>query len=150
MQQYEQKAVDAFLSGCNCAQAVLSAFCTPQQQQMALGLTSGMGGGMGGMRETCGAVLGMFLAAGLHLGHADVTDTAAKNETYALIRRLAEAFRAEEGTLTCRELLAKNEIRATEVASERTPAYYAQRPCARYVALAARLLQEELQQRNEP
>lgn len=68
-------------------------------------IASGFGGGMGRLREVCGAVSGMFMAAGLLRGSSDLQDKAAKDAHYALIQELAEAFRRENGSIVCRELL---------------------------------------------
>ena len=97
-----------FLNGCNCAQAVLLAFSdeTGLDRATALRLASGLGGGMARMREVCGTVNGMFLAAGLILGSDDTADRAAKSELYRRLQGLAERFRARNGSIVCRELLA--------------------------------------------
>ena len=88
-----------FLNGCNCAQAVLLAFSdeTGLDRATALRLTSGLGGGMARMREVCGTVNGMFLAAGLILGSDDTADRAAKSELYRRLQGLAERVRARNG-----------------------------------------------------
>ena len=59
-----------FKDGCNCTQAVLLAFSdrTGLDAETAMRIASGFGGGMARMREVCGAVSGMFMAAGLILG----------------------------------------------------------------------------------
>ena len=56
-----------FENGYNCAQAVLLAFSdlTGLEEKAALSLASSFGGGMGRLREVCGAVSGMFMVAGL-------------------------------------------------------------------------------------
>ena len=56
-----------FTSGHNCAQAVFCAFedITHVDDKLALRLTSSMGGGVGRLREICGAVSGAALVLGV-------------------------------------------------------------------------------------
>lgn len=140
---HAEKARELFLSGCSCSQAVLAAFADDlgMTQEMALKLASSFGGGMGGMRETCGAVSGMLMVAGLKWGYSEVGDLRVKAAHYARVRALVEAFRAEHGVIVCRELLAHLGTLRQEP-SARTTAYYKERPCVLFVETAARLLDE--------
>ena len=138
-----EKARELFLSGCSCSQAVFAAFADDfsMDQDTALRLTSSFGGGMGGMRETCGAVSGMLMAAGLKWGYSEVGDLELKTVHYARVRSLIEAFKAEHSTIVCRELLAHlGELKKDP--SARTQEYYKVRPCVMFVETAARLLDE--------
>lgn len=135
-------AAQNFRSGCNCAQAVLLAFSdlTGLEDVTAMKLASSFGGGMGRLREVCGAVSGMALVAGLLYGIPDPNDAAAKRAHYQLVQLLAQRFREKTGSIICREIL-KNPP-ADPVPSPRTPEYYADRPCARMVMLAASILDD--------
>ena len=140
-------AKEYFLNGANCAQAVLCAFAVEcgLTEESAMRIASGFGGGMGRMREVCGAVSGMILAANILRGNSDIKDKAAKDKHYALIQYLAGQFREKNGSIICRELLnltAKGPDKP--VSEERTSAYYKKRPCAELVALAAEILEKEL------
>lgn len=140
---HAQKARDLFLSGCSCSQAVFAAFADEfgMDQDTALRLASSFGGGMGGMRETCGAVSGMLMAAGMKWGYSEVGDLDIKTAHYARVRSLIEGFKAEHGTIVCRELLiALGELKKDP--SARTAEYYKVRPCVMFVETAARLLDE--------
>ena len=140
---HAEKARELFLSGCSCSQAVFAAFAEDfgLDQETALKLASSFGGGMGGMRETCGAVSGMLMAAGMKWGYSEVGDLAIKTAHYARVRSLIEAFKAEHGTIVCRELLAHlGELKKDP--SARTAEYYKVRPCVMFVETAARLLDE--------
>ena len=139
------RARDLFLEGYNCAQAVFAAFAPDygMDEKQALRLSSAMGGGMGGMRETCGAVSAMAMVLGLREGY-DQPDLEAKKRLYDRAQALAGRFRQEHGTLSCRELLAQNGVEAAATPSARTPEYYKKRPCVRYVEYCARLLAGEL------
>jgi C_GCAxxG_C_C family probable redox protein len=113
-------------------------------REEAMRLASSFGAGMGGMRETCGAVTGMFLVAGCLKGYASPTDQEAKTVHYARIRHLADQFRKQQGTLICRELLQSLPGKLQENPLPRTPEYYKIRPCVRFVETAAKLLEEML------
>ena len=64
-------AVENFKKGYNCSQSVVVAFCdvTGMTADYAARLSSSFGGGMGRMREVCGAVSGMLMVAGLLFGY---------------------------------------------------------------------------------
>ena len=140
---HSKKARDLFLSGCSCSQAVFGAFADEFgiDQDTALRLASSFGGGMGGMRETCGAVTGMLMVAGMKWGYSDIGNLDIKTKHYARTRELIEAFKAEHGTIVCRELLAALGEQKKDP-SARTAEYYKQRPCVLFVETAARLLDE--------
>ena len=137
------KAAELFLGGCNCAQAVLLAFSdiTGMDRKTAAMISAPFGGGMGRLREVCGAVSGMFMVLGLLYGYDEtVEDDAQKKQTYHDVQALAEKFRAECGSIICREIL-KNPP-SDPNPTPRTAEFYAQRPCARMVMTAARLMDE--------
>ena len=136
------KAAELFQEGYNCAQAVAIAFCdvTGLDKDYTAKLVSGFGGGMGGLREVCGAVSGMFFVMGHLYGYESPTDDGAKKELYAKVRGLAEKFKEENGSIICRDLLIN--IPTDPNPSPRTAEYYAKRPCARMVMVAARLVDE--------
>ena len=147
---HAQKARDLFLSGCSCSQAVFAAFADDfgMDEQTALRLASSFGGGMGGMRETCGAVSGMLMAAGLKWGYSEVGNLDVKTAHYARVRSLIEAFKQEHSTIVCRELLAHLGTLKKDP-SARTAEYYKVRPCVMFVETAARLLDEMNKQEAE-
>lgn len=140
------KARDLFVEGYNCAQAVVGAFADElgMTQRQAVRLASSFGGGMGGMRETCGAVTGMLMVAGLLFGYDSPKDDAGKKAHYAHVRALAEDFRAQHETLVCRELLAALPGKLAQDPLPRTPEYYKVRPCIRFVETAAGILEQEM------
>ena len=135
-------AAELFLQGYNCAQAVAVAFCdvTGWDEAFACRLASSFGGGMGRQREVCGAVSGMLMVAGALYGYDVIGDDEIKKAYYALVQDLCAKFRKEAGSIVCRDIL-KNP--PTDPApTPRTAEYYAQRPCARMVMTAARLMDE--------
>ena len=140
------KAAELFLSGYNCAQAVAVAFCEELglTESQAAKMVSAFGGGMGRMREVCGAVSGMFFVLGSLYGYDQSDDDKCKKELYGRVQALAAEFRAENGSIICRELL--DNPPADPNPSPRTADYYAQRPCARMVLTAALIMEEFLEQ----
>lgn len=68
-------------------------------------MAASFGGGIGRMRETCGAACGMFLLAGLERCALEGADRGAKAANYALVQELADKFRKETGALRCADLL---------------------------------------------
>ena len=136
-------AAELFLSGYNCAQAVVVAFSdvTGLERDFAAKFSSSFGGGMGRMREVCGAVSGMLMVAGLLYGYTDPGEgDCNKKAHYALVQELASKFREEVGSIVCREIL-KNPP-SDPNPTPRTAEFYAQRPCARMVMLAAKILDD--------
>ncbi len=139
---YAHRANELFVSGCNCSQAV---FCTfaPElgiDEKTALILAAGFGGGMGRMREVCGAVSGMIMAASMKFASDDPKDAAAKGRLYEIIRALAGEFKEKNGSIICRELLNLPSDEAGGEPCERTQDYYKKRPCAMLCADAAKIL----------
>jgi len=136
-------AADLFLNGSNCAQAVLLAFSdlTGLDNATAARISSSFGGGMGRLREVCGAVSGMLMVAGLLYGYTEPGEQDADKKThYALVQELAGKFRQEAGSIVCREIL--NNPPSDPNPTPRTAEYYKTRPCARMVMLAARILDD--------
>ncbi len=137
-----EKAAQLFHDGYNCAQAVALAFCdvTGLEESFTARMASSFGGGMGRMREVCGAVSGMLLIAGILYGYEGGEGDAIKQAHYALVQQLAGQFRETVGSIICRDIL-KNPP-SDPVPSPRTEQYYAQRPCVRMVYLATQILDE--------
>lgn len=142
------KAVELFKEGFNCSQAVVGAFADKYgfTQEQALRMAASFGGGIGRMRETCGAACGLFMLAGLETGCTDGADREGKAANYALVQELAKVFIERNGALKCADLLGlskKEPVVSTPEA--RTETYYAKRPCVKMVEEAARIWCEYLE-----
>ncbi len=134
------RARELFLSGKNCTQAVMLAFSEE------LGIDPGivarialpMGGGMGRLRETCGAVSGAVMCLGLIFPEGD------RAQIYPLVQEVAEKFRSMHGSIRCGELLTGAGIASdrSPTPEARTAAYYKKRPCPELIASAAEILEE--------
>ena len=140
--EHGMKAAELFLGGYNCAQAVAVAFCdvTGLEADFAAKMASSFGGGMGRMREVCGAVSGMLMVAGLLYGYETPGDDVSKKEHYTRVQYLAGKFREETGSIVCREIL-KNPP-SDPNPTPRTAEFYKKRPCTRMVMLAGKILDE--------
>ncbi len=138
-------AMDYFKQGYNCAQAVALAFAdlTSLDNDTMLKVSSSFGGGMGRMREVCGAVSGAFLIDGLLEGYNTPTSGKEKMEHYARIQKLANEFKAENGSIVCRELLGGTPSTAP-TPDARTAEYYKKRPCVELVGMSAEILERHL------
>jgi len=138
-----EQAKENFLKGYNCAQAVLLAFAKDLKldEETALKMASSFGGGMGGMREVCGAVSAMSMVIGLRNGYTDPKNPEEKKKLYALVQEAAKKFEAENGSIVCAELLGIR--KKCQPPEARTQEYYKKRPCQDLVALAAGIIAEE-------
>lgn len=146
MKSRVEEAVKTFESGYTCAQSVFVTYADlfGLDRETALKLTSPMGGGIGRMREVCGAVSSMALLAGLKEGNTDPDNEQGKERIYLLTRQLADKFKDRHETIICRELLRMEGMEASAKPSERTEEYYRTRPCSRLVATAAKIIEEIL------
>ena len=128
-----ERARQLFLESYNCSQAVAGAFfeelSLSELQTMAL--AAGFGGGVGGRRELCGAVSGAIFVLGALKGDYDPTDLTEKNALFKQVRSVAENLEERYGTVQCKELLLKNDIRAKE--NPNISEDYKKRPCLCYV-----------------
>lgn len=145
-----EKAYALFMKGYNCAQSVTAAFADLYglTEEQALLASASFGGGMGRMRLTCGTVTGMFLLAGLESGTTNPDDRELKARNYAMVRELAERFKAENGSIVCSELLQMGNKTESAMPSERTVAYYKKRPCPELVRCAARIYAQMLEEKK--
>ena len=144
MGKHGERAMNLFKEGYNCAQAVFMSFSdeTGIDEKTAARLASSFGGGIGRMREVCGAVSGMCMALGAIKGYDDPEDSAAKSEQYKLVQLLAGRFKEENGSIICRELLGLAGQTAGQQPSERTAEYYKKRPCPELCRMAASILDD--------
>lgn len=142
-----ETAMKYFHEGYNCAQSVVMAFSDflGYDPETLSRLMSGFGGGMGRMREVCGAFSAMTFIAGVMRPAADPKDKSSRTACYALVQEMAEDFRkVNGGSIVCRELLGLQPRKESPIPSDRTPEYYSKRPCGQIVGNAARIIAEKL------
>ena len=144
------RAEELFYAGYNCAQSVFCAFEEQTGIPRAQGarLSSSFGGGMGRLREVCGAVSGALLVLGACAGYDDPDDPEAKKAHYLLVQEFARRFREAHGSIICRELLKDVPVTEGGAPEPRTPAFYKRRPCAAIIRDAAPLAAEMLEERK--
>ena len=141
-----ERAKALFKQGFNCSQAVCVACADIYgiDEQTALRIAASFGGGIGRMRQTCGAACGMFILAGLENGSATPGDAEGKKQNYTLVQDLAAKFKQENGSLICAELLGIAPKPQEPTPEARTETYYQKRPCVEMIANAVRIYLEEL------
>ena len=136
----KEKAMAIFKEGYNCSQAVAMAFddVVGIDRETLAKMAVGLGGGVGRMREVCGTVTGMAMVLGLIYG-TDEADS--KNTVYPYVQEACDRFKAENGSIVCRELLAGVSVSTGGTAEKRTEEFYKKRPCAELVGMAAEIVE---------
>ncbi|MCI2049903.1 MAG: C-GCAxxG-C-C family protein [Lachnospiraceae bacterium] len=146
MGKHGEIAEEYFKQGHNCAQSVAAAFAPEMgiDAETAMKMCAGYGGGVGRMREVCGAFLGLVFVMGTLYGSAD---PAAKTEIYTEVQKAAEEYKQRNGgnSIICRELLGLDRGKDSPVASARTQEYYRKRPCTELVGIAADIMEEYIE-----
>lgn len=136
----EDKALEFFRNGCNCAQSVFAAFGdrTGISESDARAVALGFGAGIGRLQGICGAVSGAVMALGAIMqAEADPADL--KGATYAKVREFIAAFEKEHGTPECLRLLGGNLMDAEMNAYMNEKKYFGTK-CEKYVTDSCRLL----------
>ena len=148
MANHAEIAKELFLKGYNCAQSVACAFSdiTGLDMELSARMASSFGGGMGRMRQTCGAVSGAVLVLGIVKGYDDPDDYEAKKKHYELVREFAERFKEKNKSINCGELLKMASLNSKSGGQpeKRSEEYYQKRPCPQLVYDAALILEEML------
>lgn len=137
----KDKAIEIFKEGYNCSQAVVMAFedVVGIDRNTLSRMAVGLGGGVGRMREVCGAVTGMAMVLGLVFGNEDADS---KNTVYPYVQEACAKFKEANGSIVCRELLAGVPVSAGGAAEARSESFYKKRPCAELVGMAAEIAEE--------
>ena len=143
----QEKAVEKFSNGYNCAQAVVMAFADKlglSEEQCAI-MSEGFGGGMGRTRSVCGAVSGMVMLAGLKLSGGKAKDMETRTKIYQAVQAMIGKFKAEMGTTICAELLGEQLPKDKgAVPTERNESFYKKRPCSELVRICTAIAEETL------
>ena len=152
MEDRIELAVSLFKEGYNCSQSVVAAFADMYgfTREQALRMSASFGGGIGRMRQTCGAACGLFLVAGLETGCTEGSNREGKEANYKIVQQLAEEFKKRNGSLICAQLLGLDKSAPTPATPEaRTAEYYKKRPCVKMVEEAARIWVEHLEKKKK-
>jgi len=102
-----EKALTIHKSGSSCSQAVFTAFASDLglDEGIAHRLSGGLGGGMGRLGYSCGAISGGVLALSMIYGSENGADQDAKMKTYEEVCKLFSAMESSHGSSQCRVLL---------------------------------------------
>lgn len=139
-------AVEKFLGGYNCAQAVLYSFCDYLgfDKDMALKLSCGFGAGMGRKEEVCGAVTGGIIVLGIKYGRGEGQDRALTEQTYKKVCELMDRFSKKHHTYICRGLLEGCELTTPEGQQEFKEKDLLNKICKQCVSSVVEILEEIL------
>lgn len=152
MEERVNVAVSLFKEGFNCSQSVVAAYADLYgfTREQALKMSASFGGGIGRMRQTCGAACGLFMLAGLENGCTEGRNKDGKEANYILVQELAEEFKKRNGSIICSQLLGLDKNAETPTTPEaRTAEYYKKRPCVKIVEEAARIWGEYLEKNKK-
>lgn len=146
MQSRVEEAVRQFEAGLGCCQAVFTTYADlfGIDRETALKISGPLSAGIGRMREVCGVVSAMAMLTGLKQGFTDPSDEATKTAAYEKVRTMSDRLKTQMGSIICKELLGLDGREESAKPAERTAEYYATRPCSRMVAVAAKMIEEEL------
>ncbi|WMC92345.1 C-GCAxxG-C-C family protein [Kineothrix sp. MB12-C1] len=150
MSEHSVLAKELFKKGYSCSQSIVLAFNdeTGLDSETALKVSSSFGGGMGRLREVCGAVSGMFVVVGILYGYSDPSDRIAKAKHYKLVQALAMKFKDKNNSIICRELLGLSTEKESPIPEKRNEGYYKKRPCTELVEHAAEILDTYIQNKK--
>ena len=138
MADIREKASELYCGSFNCAQAVLAAFCpvTGMSEEQALKLASSFGGGMGDLKEVCGALTGAFMVAGLLKGFTQPSGDK-KRAHAAVIQAITDKFKDRFDHILCRDLLQRNIDDGTSKSEVK--------PCLKFVVAAVDIANDVLE-----
>lgn len=150
MTPHEIRAMELFESGAQCAQAALGALCdvTELSLEDALSLSASFGGGIGRMREVCGALSGVLMAIGYHFGRyplGNENTSANKDRHYRLTQYASAQFKRKIGSIFCYQLLNLPHAAQVPVSQPRTKDFYHTRPCLNVILAAVQVFDELLE-----
>lgn len=145
MTERTRLALRSFADGYNCAQSVAMAYADVMglTQKQAARASAGFGGGIGRLRDNCGAFSAAVMVCGSleQAGH----QPQGRAQVYARVQEIHRTFAERCGSVSCAELLHRHPKADGPTPEERTPAYYASRPCARVILQACRIIEEQME-----
>lgn len=146
MTERTKQALRNFAAGYNCAQSVFMAYSdvAGMTQEQAARASAGFGGGIGRLRDNCGAFSAAVMLCGALEEQGNLP--AGRPRVYTRVQQVHASFVERCGTISCGELLRRHPKSEGPVPEERTPAYYASRPCARVILQACRIIEEQISQ----
>jgi C_GCAxxG_C_C family probable redox protein len=140
----QEKALEVFRAGYNCAQAVLIAFQNEKanETEAAMALAAGFGGGMGRLQQTCGALTGAFMAIGQHCNRTYHSNELIKENSRRLIQSVHKKFVELHKASDCKSLL-KVDLNNPDDRKRMKDENLHEKLCEQYVLNAVALLEVE-------
>ena len=148
MNTTEEKAIQSFRSGLNCAQSVITAYADrlKYDANQAARLSCGFGGGMGRLQQTCGALTGSFMVLGMYYSQRIPDQVERKEITYAAVRKLHSDFKLKCGAADCRTLLGCD-LQTEEGMRFHKETNQSKTICEKCIAAAVELLDEMMKEK---
>lgn len=140
-----EETLSKFREDFNCAQSIFGTYAPRYglDQDKALKISTGFGGGMARSGRTCGAVTGAYMAIGLKNGMGLDKVKEAKEKTYQLISEFSKKFQERNGSMICKEILGC-EINTPEGMDYFNQNELLEKKCIQCVKSAAEILEEIL------
>jgi C_GCAxxG_C_C family probable redox protein len=137
------KALQFYSKGFNCAQSVIASFADVLEvnEETAIRMASGFGGGMGRMQDTCGAITGAFMVIGYLRGKYKTDDEHSNEMTNKLIQDFSKKFTEKHGSINCKSLI-NYDLNSTEGLKAAKDADVFNKKCAFFVKTAVEMLEE--------
>lgn len=138
-----ENALQYYSNGFNCAQSVIATFADVLgvNEETAVRMSAGFGGGMGRMQETCGAATGAFMVIGFLRGKYKEGDDESNDRTNKLIQEFSKRFTQEHGSVNCKALI-KFDINTEDGIAEAKEADVFNKKCTYFVKTAVELLED--------
>lgn len=139
------KALKLYSEGFNCAQSVIASFSDilDVDEETAVKIASGFGGGMGRMQDTCGAITGAFMVIGYLRGKFKTNDHESAEKANRLIQEFSQEFSKEHGSIKCKSLI-NYDLNSVEGLTAAKEADVFNKKCAFFVKTAVELLEKTL------
>ncbi len=143
-----EKAVALHRGGSSCSQAVFTVFAEDfgLDEELAHRLSTGLGGGIGRLGLSCGALTGGVLALSLAFGNATGADQDAKMKTYEVVSKFMADMEARHGSTQCRVLLGGADLWTEEGRAAVTAGELSDKVCNRLVAEAVEYVERAIAQ----
>lgn len=139
------KAVENFLEGFACSQAVLAEYCEifKLDREQATKLAAGFAGGMR-LGSTCGTVTAAYMILGLKCAGDQAEKPEGRKPVYTATAAFVERFEAENGSLSCKGLLGCDISTVEGLAMAKEKNLF-KSVCPRFVRSAAEILDDMLE-----
>lgn len=138
-------ALQLFEDGNSCAQAILGAYCKKVglDQEQALKIGSGLGGGVGRSQHICGAINAGAIILGLKYNSGIPGDSESKDKANEIVGHFVDECEKILGNVECRNLL-KIELRNPEERSKAKESGLFHQVCDNAVVQTAIILEKYL------